>query len=77
MNAREKLRKLGHQFEMIDNDARTIAGIGEGKSNGRYTVPFAIKTIGGQTIAGVTASHQIEDAKHSITNHECLTQCMA
>ena len=51
---------------MIDSDARTISGIGEGRSNGRFAIPFAIRSIGGQTIAGVTISHQIEDANHPI-----------
>ena len=43
-----------------------ISGIGEGRTNGRFAVPFALQSIGGQTIAGVTFSHQIEEANHPI-----------
>ena len=65
-NAKEKLRKLGYQFETIDNETRTITGIGEGKSNRRYTIPFAIKTTGGIAVAGAVGSRQIEAAQHPI-----------
>ena len=66
LNAIAKFEKLGYRFDMIDNNPRMISGIGEGRSNGRFAIPFAIRSIGGQTIAGVTISHQIEDANHPI-----------
>ena len=43
-----------------------ISGIGEGRTNGRFAVPYALQSIEGQTIAGVATSHQIEGASHPI-----------
>ena len=43
-----------------------ISGIGEGRTKGRYAIPYALQSIEGQTIAGVTTSHEIEGASHPI-----------
>ena len=65
-DANRKLAKLGYRIDEIDNNPRMISGIGEGRTNGKYAVPYALRSIEGQTIAGIMTSHQIADASHPI-----------